>query len=90
VLPFVGAMKSIGRLALAATAAGVAMTLTAAPPLAQADSQFITVTLPANADLTTYGWCKALGCHQPLRLTDPDPAVIYTVITARLSFRRVW
>src|SRR5262245_41687518 len=75
-------MKCISRLAIAATAAGAAMTLAAAPPMAQAGSQFITVTLPANADLTTYGWCSALGCEQPLRLTEPDPAAVYAAITA--------
>ena len=75
-------MKRIGRLAIAATAAGAVMTLAVAPPVAQAASQFITVTLAANADLTTYGWCAALGCQQPLRLTEPNPAAVYAAITA--------
>ena len=54
-------MTCISRLAITATSAAVAMTLAAAPPMAQAAPQFITVTLPANADLTTYGWSAALS-----------------------------
>lgn len=69
-----------GIVKLAATAAA-AMAL-AWTPVAQADSRFITVALPADADLTTYGWCSSLGCDEPQRLKTPDPAAVYSAIIA--------
>lgn len=53
----------------------------ASVPLANAASRFITVTLPADADLTTYGWCTPFGCDQPQRVTTPLPAAVYRAIT---------
>jgi hypothetical protein len=38
--------------------------------------------LPSNADLTSYGWCDALGCQDKVRLTSPAPAAVYGSITA--------
>lgn len=70
-------MLRIGKLVLAVSAA-VAI---AAAPVAHADARFVTVTLPADADLTTYGWCTPLGCDQPLRVTTPDPTAVYAAIT---------
>lgn len=77
-----GPVKWIGRLTIAATTATAAAMVFAAAPVAQAGNQFITVTLPANADLTTYAWCESLGCQQPLRLAVADPAAVYAAITA--------
>ncbi len=54
----------------------------AATPVASADARFVTVTLPAGADLTTYGWCTPLGCDQPLRVRTPLPAVVYRAMTS--------
>jgi hypothetical protein len=62
---------------LAAIVAAAAIALAAAPV---ATARFVTVTPPPSADLTTYGWCDALGCREPLRLTSPDPAAVYDAI----------
>lgn len=72
-------MARFARLAAAVVTAGLAL---ASAPVGTAATQFITVTLPPNADLTTYGWCDGFGCQDPLRINTPNPAAVYDAISA--------